>query len=239
MGQVRTFLGLSFSTDPRLAICHPCNRRKGNQLPHDAGMNLIRLVRQLDARKVPVEAAYGTDFSGTLVNRARQEAVAYLPKEQRSRVSFHVARNERLADDLNGASGADLSGSFDLIIGVNTFRYCHRLNAQDACALDIKRLLRPGGVSVMIDMNDRFPLFRSRLQAAPDDPNEAYLPSLGEYASPFEKAGFEMLKKTNFCWIPHSAGAGMTVLGRALTPFLNLVARRFAMRTLVVARKPV
>ena len=45
-----------------------------------AGMNLIRLVRQLDARKVPVEGAYGTDFSGTLVNRARQEAVAYLPK---------------------------------------------------------------------------------------------------------------------------------------------------------------
>ena len=27
MGQVRTFLGLSFSTDPRLAICHPCNCR--------------------------------------------------------------------------------------------------------------------------------------------------------------------------------------------------------------------
>jgi hypothetical protein len=65
------------------------------------------------------------------------------------------------------------------------------------------------------------------------------LPSLDEYASPFEKAGFEMLTKDTFCWIPHSAGPAMTLAARVLTPALNIVARRFAMRSLVVARKPV
>ena len=45
-------------------------------------------------------------------------------------MSFHVARNENLSLDLAAASGtpADkLFGSFDFIFGVNTFRYCHRL----------------------------------------------------------------------------------------------------------------
>jgi SAM-dependent methyltransferase len=206
-----------------------------------AGMNLIRLAAQLENQNIPLESAYGTDFSTTLITRAKQEAREYLSEKQRSKVTFHVASNERLVADLTAACGAgtSLAGSFDLIIGVNTFRYCHRLNAEDDCALDIKRLLRPGGVSVVIDMNDRFPLFRSRLKAGPDDPNEAYLPSLDEYASPFDKAGFEILTKSNFCWIPHSAGAAMTVIGRALTPVLNTVARRYAMRSLVVARKPV
>jgi SAM-dependent methyltransferase len=205
-----------------------------------AGMNLIHLVSQLERANIPIESACGTDFSVALVNRARQEARAYLPQAQNARVSFHVARNERLVDDLTAASGAaDLIGSFDVIIGVNTFRYCHRLKAENDCARDIGRLLRPGGVVVMIDMNDGFPLFRSRLKAGPDDPNEAYLPSLQEYASPFEKAGFEILTKDRFCWIPHSAGTALTLLGRALTPLLNAVARRSAMRSLVVARKPV
>ncbi len=205
-----------------------------------AGMNVIRLVAQLDKEKIPVESAWGADFSVALVNRARQEAKAYLSKEQSARVTFHVARNEHLVDDMGAASGAaNLAGSFDLIIGVNTFRYCHRLKAEDNCARDIKRLLRPGGISVMIDMNDGFPLFRSRLKAGPDDPNEAYLPSLDEYAAPFANAGFEILTKDNFCWIPHSAGTALTLLGRALTPLLNTVARRYAMRSLVVARKPV
>jgi SAM-dependent methyltransferase len=205
-----------------------------------AGMNLIRLVSQLDRVGIPVESAWGTDFSVALVNRANQEAAAYLSKQQLSRVAFRVARNERLVEDLASASGGrSLANTFDLIIGVNTFRYCHRLNAEDDCARDIKRLLRAGGVCVMIDMNDQFPLFRSRLKAGPDDPNEAYLPSLAEYTAPFSKAGFEVVVRDNFCWIPHSAGTAMTMIGRALTPMLNLVARRYAMRSLVVARKPV
>lgn len=204
------------------------------------GMNITRLVSLLESREVPVECAYGTDFSARLVQAARQEAKALLSRNSAEKLSFHVARNENLvqdlASDLQGAK--DLLGSFDLIIGVNTFRYCHRLGKGLDCATDIYRLLRPGGVCINIDMNNRFPAFRSRLKGQEENQAECYLPSLDEYVFPFKTAGFEIVKKGNFCWIPHSAGRALTFCCRLLSPFLNLVARERAMRSLVVARKP-
>ena len=156
------------------------------------------------------------------------------------KLSFHIARNERFVEDLTAARGesADgLAGSFDLVIGVNTFRYCHRLGNEQDCAADIFRLLRPGGVCVNIDMNNRFPAFRSHLKHTAADPAECYLPSLEEYAAPFKAAGFEIMRKENFCWIPHSAGRALTLGCRLLSPVLNLLAPSRAMRSLVVARK--
>ena len=50
----------------------------------------------------------------------------------------------------------------------------------------------------MIDMNDRFPLFRSRLKGTVESPEEAYLPSLDEYTTPFEQSGFEIMKSEQF-----------------------------------------
>ncbi len=205
------------------------------------GMNIIGLVSLLEEKHIPVECAYGTDFSPRLVDSAAQEAKACLKPELAKKLSFHVARNEMLAEDLSAASGKpvkDLAGSFDLIIGVNTFRYCHRLGKQQECAADIYRMLRPGGVCVNIDMNDRFPAFRSKLKKTVEDPAEAYVPTLEEYASPFKSAGFDIVQKKNFCWIPHSAGRALTFGCLFLGPLLNLVAPSRAMRSLVVARKP-
>jgi SAM-dependent methyltransferase len=203
-------------------------------------MNITRLVSLLESRKVPVECAYGTDFSPRLVQAAEQEAKAFLSHDLAGKLSFHVARNEKLVDDLvSELRGAkDLLGSFDLIVGVNTFRYCHRLGKGLDCAADIYRLLKPGGVCINIDMNNRFPAFRSQLKGQEEDRAECYLPSLDEYVSPFKTAGFEIVKKGNFCWIPHSAGRALTFCCRLGSPFLNLVARGRAMRSLVVARKP-
>jgi len=206
-----------------------------------AGMNIITLVAMLEQKGIPVECAYGTDFSPRLVESAQGEAKAALAPSLAKKLSFHVARNEKLVEDLAAASGkapADLAGFFDLIIGVNTFRYCHRLGKSQDCAADIYRMLRPGAVCVNIDMNNRFPAFRSNLRRTVEDPTECYLPTLDEYASPFSMAGFEMIKKQNFCWIPHSAGRALTASCRLASPFLNLVARSRAMRSLVVARKP-
>ena len=187
-----------------------------------------------------MECAYGTDFSPLLVQAAGQEAKAFLSPALAGKLSFHVARNETLVQDLASAlpGAKDLLGSFDLIIGVNTFRYCHRLGKGLACAVDIYRLLRPGGVCVNVDMNNRFPAFRSRLKGQKQNQAECYLPSLEEYVSPFQTAGFEIIKKGNFCWIPHSAGRALTFCCRLATPLLNLVARGRAMRSLVVACKP-
>jgi SAM-dependent methyltransferase len=205
------------------------------------GMNIIRLVSLLEENGFPVDYAYGADFSPRMAQTAQQEARVSLPPTLAGKLSFYVARNERLLDDLAAARATppeDLVGSFDLVVGVNTFRYCHRLGKGPACAADIYRLLRPGGVCINIDMNDRFPAFRSRFKDATRDPAEVYIPSLEEYASPFKTAGFEIITKENFCWIPHSAGAALTLSCRLAGPLLNLVARSHAMRSLVVARRP-
>jgi len=207
-----------------------------------AGMNIISLVSILEEQGITVERAYGTDFSARLVESARREAKVNLQPNLAKKVSFCVARNERLGEELAAGSGkqaADFSGFFDLIIGVNTFRYCHRLGKQQDCASDIFRMLRPGGVCVNIDMNNRFPAFRSHLKGTVEDPAECYLPTLDEYASPFKAAGFEIRSKKTFCWIPHSAGRALTLGCRILSPLLDLVVSRHAMRSLVVARKPV
>jgi SAM-dependent methyltransferase len=204
------------------------------------GMNIIHLVSLLERRGVQVECAQGTDFSPRLVQAAEQEAKAFLPPRLATKLNFHVARNEQLLEDLAAATGTpmnNLAGSFDLIMGVNTFRYCHRLKKEQDCAADIHQLLRPGGVCVVIDMNSRFPAFRSRLKGLDQNPAECYLPTLEEYASPFQTAGFEILRKENFCWIPHSAGRVLTLFCRFAGPLFNVVAQSRAMRSLVVARK--
>jgi len=205
------------------------------------GMNVIALVSLLAERGIPVECAYGTDFSPRLVQSAEQEAKLSLAPDLAKKLRFYVARNEKLMEDLAAACGKsieDLNGFFDLIVGVNTFRYCHRLGKSQDCAADLYRLLRPGGVCINIDMNNRFPAFRSRLKHSVDDPTECYLPTLEEYASPFKAVGFEIIQKGNFCWIPHSAGRVLTVTCWIASPLLNLVARGRAMRSLVVGRKP-
>ena len=90
----------------------------------------------------------------------------------------------------------------------------------------------------MIDMNDRFPLFRSHLKRTVESSDATYLPSLDEYAEPFQQSGFEIVSKRHFCWIPHSAGPSLTRVCRMLTPILNVTAPSRAMRSLVIAKKP-
>jgi SAM-dependent methyltransferase len=203
------------------------------------GMNITRLVSLLEENQMPVEYAYGTDFSPRLVEAAEKEATTFLSPDLSKKLSFHVARNEQLSQDLSASLGKNNRlGPFDLIVGVNTFRYCHRLQKDLDCAHDIYGLLRPGGVCIMIDMNKGFPVFRSRLRGLDRNEEECYIPSLPQYASPFKTAGFEIMREENFCWIPHSAGRALALGCRLLSPFLDVVARQRAMRSLVVARRP-
>ena len=180
-----------------------------------------------------------------LIEAAKREAQNYLTPEQRQKVDFCVAKNENLVDELSAGLGthdAELRNSFSFILGVNTIRYCHRADKEDECSRAIFELLTPGGIAVVIDMNDRFPAFRSALKkklgGQKEDEEECYLPSLEEYTAPFARNGFEVLRSEHFCWIPHSAGRGLTRLFHLLAPVLNIVARSRAMRSLVVARKP-
>jgi SAM-dependent methyltransferase len=205
------------------------------------GMNLLHLVSLAERMSMVVECAYGTDFSETLIKAANREAQEYLRPEQTKKVRFVVARNEQLIEDVTARAAVERSGlesSFDLVFGVNTIRYAHRLQNLDQCVSGITRLLKPDGVCVVIDMNAKFPVFRSRLLSRTErDDASCYLPTLDEYAEPFEEAGYEILRKQNFCWIPHSAGAALTSVMRILTPALNGLAPTRAMRSLVIARK--
>jgi SAM-dependent methyltransferase len=205
------------------------------------GMNIITLLTLLQRRGRRVELAIGTDFSEKLILAAQDESRNLLSPAQQDKTHFVVARNETIAADLrralNGFAG-ELENSFHLILGVNTFRYCHRLGKARQCARDLAALLAPGAICVIIDMNRKFPAFRSRFRDRRTKPEaERYLPSLEEYAAPFEEVGLEILRKENFCWVPHSAGAQLTRVCQLLTPVLNLVAKPMAMRSLVVARK--
>jgi SAM-dependent methyltransferase len=209
------------------------------------GMNLVHLVSVLGRDGFKVESAIGTDFSPVLIEAANREAQSYLPPSERNCVRFCVAKNETLHDELSAGLETEpskLENAFHFIIGVNTIRYCHRAGKQLDCARDIFRLLTPGGVCVVIDMNDRFPAFRSalknKLRDTKDREEECYLPSLAEYTEPFSQTGFEILRSEHFCWIPHSAGRLMTGLLGPLSPVLNRIAGSRAMRSLVVAKKP-
>jgi len=208
-----------------------------------AGMNLIHLISMLRQKGLKVERAVGTDFSPALIEAAKREAKTYLRGEDTLSIEFHVAKNESLVEDLASATGVESSrwaNSFDFILGVNTIRYSHRGRRQVDCARDIMQLLATGGICVVIDMNDRFPVFRSKLKNhfRKINSEEVYLPSLSEYAAPFEKLGFEVLRKEQFCWIPHSAGRLLCSSMRILSPILSAVAPSRAMRSLVVIRKP-
>jgi SAM-dependent methyltransferase len=209
------------------------------------GMNLLHLMSVLGRHGFKIDSAIGTDFSPVLIEAANKETESYLAPPERDRVRFCVAKNETLLEELSTAlkqEPSKLENSFQFIIGVNTIRYCHRSGKQLDCARDIFRLLAPGGVCVVIDMNNRFPAFRSALKSKfrgkKEREEECYLPSLEEYTAPFQQAGFEVLRSEHFCWIPHSAGRLMTGLLRPLSPVLTTIAGSRAMRSLVVAKKP-
>src|SRR5947208_4211298 len=207
------------------------------------GMNLLHLISMLKSEGIRVTSALGTDFSPAMIGTARREAKNYLRKQDLQNLEFHVAKNESLISDLSGSRATEestLKNSFHFVLGVNTIRYCHDAKRQRDCVRDIFNLLVPGGVCVVIDMNNRFPLFlsdlRDRLRQKKE--KQCYVPSLEEYAAPFVKEGFELLRREHFCWVPHSAGPVMAGVLRTLSPILNTVARSRAMRSLVVAKKP-
>ncbi len=208
------------------------------------GMNLLRLISLLTSSGIHVAQAIGTDFSPAMVETARHEAKDYLRGQDFRSLQFCVAQNESLISDLSTSAGiekASLQNSFHFVLGVNTIRYCHDAKKECDCVRDIFNLLVPGGICVVIDMNNRFPLFRSDLRnrLRRKKEKQCYVPSLEEYAAPFVKEGFELLRTEHFCWVPHSAGPVMAGVLRTLSPILNTVARSRAMRSLVVARKPV
>jgi SAM-dependent methyltransferase len=208
------------------------------------GMNLVHVTSVVSQLGLELDLAVGTDFSPVLIDAAKREAASYAAPQNQTKLAFHVARNESLIEDLIEAEGVErdaLVGRFDLLIGVNTMRYNHRFGNQTDCARELFELLSPGGVCVNIDMNDRFPAFRSHLKERLGNKlpaEETYIPSLEQYAAPFREVGFTVTRTEHFCWIPHSSGPVMCKVLRGLDPILSATVKTRAMRSLVVAEKP-
>jgi SAM-dependent methyltransferase len=205
------------------------------------GMNLLWVIRHLLQKAQPLDLACGTDFSSKMVEASKQEAREALHSRDLDKVCFHQVANENLVRELPKTlrrAPEELLGLFHLILGVNTFRYCFRLGNEAESARGIYSLLRPGGYTVMIEMNHKFPLFRSRLRRDSVPKEQRYLPTLEQYAGVFRDAGFELKMVKNFCWIPHSASSTAAALLGAASPLLQTLFSSFATRSLVVGRKP-
>lgn len=206
------------------------------------GMNLIHVTKLLGERGIEVERAHGTDFAQAMIDAANREASNYLSPAEQEKVHFSVVANENLSNGLSAELGvpqSDVLNSFHFIFGINTFRYCHRIGKAEQTAKDIFRLLKPGGISMMIDMNNKFPFFRSRKEDLRTKPAEqCVLPTVDEYKGPFERAGFKLLEVKNFCWIPHSASGMTFTITKMLNPLLDVMVPSYAMRTLVIGQKP-
>jgi SAM-dependent methyltransferase len=223
---------------------HAC-RRDGIRLLEfgcGAGMNLTHVAAMVHRMGIPLAYVLGTDFSAKLIHAARADAAEHLRTTVCERLEFLVARNETIIDDIAAEqhfTSESMLGSFYLIYGVNTFRYCYRIDKENETVRQLFELLAKGGVCVVIDMNARCHLFRSQLKRVGQvQKKEFYIPTLEEYVRPFAAAGFQIVEARNFCWIPHSAGPSLLMACRILTLVLNVVASRYALRSLVVARKP-
>jgi SAM-dependent methyltransferase len=130
-------------------------------------MNLLHLVSLLIREGINVTSAVGTDFSPVLIETAKREAKSCLPEGELRKFEFHVAKTESIMSDLSTAARIErssLENSFHFVLGVNTIRYCHAAKTEMDSVRAIFNLLAPGGICVVIDMNNRFPFFRSELK---------------------------------------------------------------------------
>lgn len=206
-----------------------------------AGMAVHFLTEQLGREALDVELAVGADFVPAMISAAEQDVREYATPWARERLRFVVASNENLVSDIArglDTTTEDLAESFQLAIGVNTFRYAIRHGTAERTVQELTQLLVPGGRVVVIDMNDRFPYWlRKGRPPRSDRPVAERLPTLEEYAQPFAAAGYAIERRERCCWVPHSAKRARFWLMRAASgPLQRLVPDR-AMRSIVVARR--
>lgn len=211
-----------------------------------AGMALHHLAERLGKHGIEVELAVGADFVPAMIAAAQQDLEEFGTTWAKKRVRYVVASNEALSAGIAEALGETvyaLDGTFQLAIGLNTFRYAIRQEKAEEVVGQLRRLLAPGGRVVIIDMNDGFPYGLRPTRRAPDERGfpihfgAAWLPTLERYGEPFARDGFEVLRAERLCWIPHSSRGLRFRLARVAAPVLDRLVPDHAMRSLVVALK--
>lgn len=214
------------------------------------GMNLLELIDLIHAEGAHVASAIGTDFSAPMLEAARGEAARSLSAEQNSTVTYLAASHGMLTQDIAASlrmQPQELHNTLDLVLGVNTFRYAYRLKQAKICARELFGLLRPGGYSIMIDMNRSVRFKGSRAyDCLTRSKQQYYVPNLREYSTPFQEAGFSIEEVRRFfcftrldcAWLPFQLRTLVLSLCRRLRPTFDLYLSFLAQHTLVIAKKP-
>lgn len=131
-----------------------------------------------------------------------------------------------------------IGSGFDVILGVNTFSYY----PHKAAALQrYRRLLRPRGRVVLLDMNGACPLYRvmswfdkNEIRASYPEVRQSNVDTLSQLAG---AAGFQVRELTHFAFLPNAIGSSALRLLRPFDAALRHLpfARRYAMRVGLVA----
>jgi SAM-dependent methyltransferase len=214
------------------------------------GMNLLELVDLIHAQGAHVASAIGTDFSVPMLEAARAHATRSLSAERNGTISYLVASHGMLTKDIAASLRVQPQGlhnTLDLVLGVNTFRYACRLKQAKICARELFGLLRPGGYSIMIDMNRSVRFKGSRAHdVLTRSKQQYYIPDLRQYSMPFQEAGFSIEEACRFfCftrldspWLPSRLRTSVLSLGQRLRPTFDRYFSFLAQHALVIAKKP-
>jgi ubiquinone/menaquinone biosynthesis C-methylase UbiE len=128
---------------------------------------------------------------------------------------------------------------FDICVGVATFSY---LPHKEAAVQSIRRVLKPNGRVLLIDMNRKSPIFALSPLAYGDTRKKAHQPwiresSVATYSRLFENGGFRILDSGHFSFVPHVSPKWFVVAAGPVDRLLSYTpfARRLAMRLYIVA----
>jgi ubiquinone/menaquinone biosynthesis C-methylase UbiE len=128
---------------------------------------------------------------------------------------------------------------FDICVGIATFSYVPN---KEAAVRSMRRVLKPNGRVLLIDMNRKSPIFALSPLAYGDTRKKAHQPwiresSVTNYRTLFENGGFKILDSGHFSFVPHVAPEWFVFAAGPLDRLLSYTpfARRLAMRLYIVA----
>ncbi len=163
----------------------------------------------------------GMDISAEMIKQA---------KKRSPQTSFYQGDCENPAEFIKDR---DTKGAFDVLAGINTFSYyMHKENA----LLNYKKILKPGGRLVVIDMNGACPYYQWMSWMNKNEMRE-WLPQIKEsnqrtLESLFQKTGFRFEHLEFFAFIPNGLGPAPVSILIPFDKFLNAFSflRPLAMR---------
>lgn len=199
------------------------------------------LKSRLRGDELLLEIGAGT---GAITAHLRRMVKAVVPAD----ISTRMLEQGLLLGRFNSAVAADAEAlpfpdsSFDAVAAISALSYC---TGKDRALLEVGRVLKPGGVFLLIDMNYLLHLPYHLMAMVEFWKSWRWIGPLLE-STPWswkrrvKSAGLCVLEEFEFNWVPHRSPRFMVRLFAALDSALSRVplAKRLAMRIALAASKP-